>query len=176
MSIRKFLIIAIAIFMTLTVIIVIIWVNLSAKSSPQNIPGRVPVPTEIYYRQPTEAIINKAFPTVVVSLPPTDKVIISGVIVNNFFPKATKVNEYGDYYLVKKDGYNILYEFQFNQFLISILDSPFRELKKTAENDLISVLGINKQDACKLNVVISTPLFANSEEAGKNYKMSFCEK
>ena len=95
--------------------------------------------------------------------------------VNNFFNENTKVNSRGDTLIVNAENYHITYFSKEDQFLISILASPFEEVRKVAEIDFIQTLGIDKETACKIGVIITTPSFANKDEAGKNYNLSFCE-
>ena len=174
MNIRKFLIITVVAFVFLVIIIVVLMFSGPEKGT-ETVPTPIPLPTDEYYRQISPGMEQAVIPTVVISLPPTDKVIINKVVVNNFFPKATKINQYGDYSLLKNEEYKILYEAQFNLFLISIISSPFKEIRKTAEGEFVKILGVTQADACKLNVSITTPLYANPQEAGKNYRLSFCE-
>lgn len=103
-----------------------------------------------------------------------DRVTISGVEVNNFLGTGQASDK--EIVTVKKtENYTIIYHTKTSLFLISILSSPFREQRALAELEFIEKLGIEKEDACKLNVSITTPRFANEAEAGKNYKLSFCE-
>lgn len=80
-------------------------------------------------------------------------------------------------YTVYDEGadYEIIYINQNDQYLISISGSPFEEKRKLAEQNFLKTFKINKEEACKLNVVITTPTFANPKEAGINYKLSFCD-
>lgn len=106
---------------------------------------------------------------------PEAKLEISGVVVNNFLKSEIEKNEQGDSLLVDNSDYQIVYFPKTKEFIVSITDSPFNEIKQRAEKDLVSRLGVEKEEACKFNVVITTPRFANPEEAGKVYKLSFCE-
>lgn len=110
------------------------------------------------------------------NIPLTDEITISNIPVKNFYKKAEKIDNAGNVYFVDEPNkYQILYEEKFDQFLISILGSPFEELRIEAEQKLISDLGITTAEACLLNVVITTPAFANPDFSGKPYKLSFCE-
>ncbi len=107
---------------------------------------------------------------------PAQKINISGVEVNNFlaFPIATNVK--GDALFVKEEDYQIVYLKPFNQFVISILGSPFNSVRKKAEARFLTNLNISQEQACKLKVQVSTPNFANPDYAGRKYVLSFCQK
>lgn len=176
MNIRKFLLIAVGTFVIFAILIFVLIFSSSKKPGGEAAPTPIPLPTEGYFQGISPGVSEEVIPTVVISLPPTEKVIINKIAVKNFFPKASQVNPYGDYLLAKNSEYKILYEAQFNLFLISVVSSPFEEIKKKAESEFLKLLEITPVDACSLNVSVTTPLFANREEAGRSYKLSFCEK
>lgn len=97
--------------------------------------------------------------------PDITKINISGVEVN---PK-------GDSLIVDNEKYQIVYLSQFNKFLITVLGSPFNEIKNEAEREFLKVLGITEENACKLIVEVNTPEFANPEYSGTALRLSFCK-
>ncbi len=103
-----------------------------------------------------------------------DKVIVGETETKNFYKSAQSINESGSAVVNKSQGYEIVYTPEFSQFNITVLGSPFTETRKLAENKFIETLGINTETACKLNVVVSTPYFANPNESGQSYGLSFC--
>ena len=103
------------------------------------------------------------------------KIKISGVEVNNFYKEATEIKKDGFAKFIDKKDYQIMYIPVDNSFLISILSSPFDEIRTEAEKALLDKLKISQQEACYLKVNITTPSYANPEYAGKNYGLSFCE-
>lgn len=116
-------------------------------------------------------------PSKEIPIPTGDKIIISDHEVNNFYKSANRIDKQNNVYMADEpDSYQILYEEQFNQFLISILGSPFEQVRQEAERRLISDLGISEDEACQFNVVITTPSFANPDFSGKPYGLSFCEQ
>ena len=103
------------------------------------------------------------------------KIDINGVAVNDFFKFSVYVKE-GEYaQVISTDSYQVYYFNDNNQFLVSIINRPFDEKRKIAEEELLQILGTDQIEACKLDIVITTPGYANPEFAGKNYKLSFCE-
>lgn len=104
------------------------------------------------------------------------KITVSGISVNNFLKNPEEVNAQGDALFVKKEDYQLVYLPAFDQFLITILSPSFEDVKREAEDEFIKTLDISPNDACKLNVAISTPSFINPEMAGKKYPLSFCEE
>ena len=102
-------------------------------------------------------------------------VTVSNVEVTNFAQNAELIPG-GKAIIFEREGdYHILFHSQNELFIISILGSPFSEKRFLAEEAFLYKLGITKEEACKLNVVITTPMFANEAESGKNYKLSFCQ-
>jgi len=99
---------------------------------------------------------------------------ISDVNVKNFYNLDPKINERGDVTFVDRQNFQILYFANENEFLISILGSPFEENRQEAEKELLKQLEITEEKACQLKVIISTPSFANPDESGQNFNLSFC--
>lgn len=129
-------------------------------------------------------VINRLIPEVEKILPtpsPTprgereaEKIEVTGVEINNFYDEETDINTRGDAMFVNTDKYQIVFFSNEQQFLISILDSPFDEVRKQAEKEFLKELGISRGEACTMNVLITTPGYANPENAGRNYRLSFC--
>lgn len=103
-----------------------------------------------------------------------DKIIISNVEMNDVLSNPVETNSFGDGLILKGNSYQIVYLKNSNNFLISILDSPFEKFKLVAEQEFLRLLGVSEIDACRLNVTVTTPAFANPAEAGGIYKLSFC--
>jgi hypothetical protein len=155
--------IIIIISVTILILFVIIANLLLPRKGEIVVPERTPVP---------EGSIN--IPSKF-EIPEGETVETNKETVNNFFNENTQVNSRGDALIVNTENYHITYFSKEDQFLITILSSPFEEVRKVAEIDFIQTLGIDKETACKIGVIITTPAFANRDEAGKNYKLSFCE-
>jgi len=47
-------------------------------------------------------------------------------------------------------------------------------MKLEVEKRFIELLDISEAEACKLDVIITTPQFVNPEFAGEEYYLSFC--
>lgn len=103
------------------------------------------------------------------------KINISGVQTNDFLSSPKEVNKNGDVLFAETPKYQLVYLQNFNQFIVSILSSPFETIKKEAEIEFLHRLGITENEACKLNVSVTTPYFANPDYSGKNWPLSFCE-
>ena len=108
-------------------------------------------------------------------LPESDKIEITGVSMNNFYKiSLTPPGQIGEVMFVDETNYKITYFPIDKGFLIAVLGSPFSSIKSEAEQKFIDVLGISKEDACKLLVVATTPYSINPSEAGREYKLSWC--
>ncbi|TAK95555.1 hypothetical protein EPO05_03825 [Patescibacteria group bacterium] len=81
-----------------------------------------------------------------------------------------------DVVVKKTNRYEILYyAYQEESFLISITDGVDPQgARAVAEKDFLTTLGVNEADACKLNVSLTVPRYANQELAGVDYGLSFC--
>lgn len=111
--------------------------------------------------------------------PPLDKgerIKISNVWVNNFYKAPQGINPSGDVLIADKSEFQIVFLPQFNQFMLSVLASPFSGVRKVAEEEFLKVLGVGRQEACRLNVVVNTPYFANPDYSKQDYPLSFCQK
>ena len=106
---------------------------------------------------------------------PASKISINDIEHNEDILKQEPANNRGDILVSDENSFQTLYFAQEDQFLISIIASPFSEKRVEAENDFVTKLGISKEEACLLDVVITTPKYANPSQAGKNYTLSFCE-
>lgn len=104
------------------------------------------------------------------------RIEISGVFVTNFFNQTGQDDSSGYFTLAQTPDYHIFYFETDNLFYISITSYPFEEHRGIAEQKLLELLAIGKTDACKLNVDITTPAYANPDKAGEVYNLSFCSK
>ncbi len=73
------------------------------------------------------------------------------------------------------DDYYIAYYPEDQGFIITIMNSDIQRARDNAENDFISTLGINKEQACKLKVFLGVPISVSEKAAGENYGLSFCQ-
>lgn len=104
---------------------------------------------------------------------PDDKIVISGVRVNNFY-KKNEAN-YGDSILLLIGDNTITYFRNENTFRISVMaitPAEFRKNRDIVERQFLRLLGVTRVDACKLQVKET----ANSPGGwdGKTYGLSFC--
>lgn len=168
MTRKKILLLSLIILLGL--LILLFMANILKKKTI--VPATIPTPTSLptYIKQPT------SFPIASPILPSGEKVKISEVEMNNFFKSGRKINNNGDVLVVDNERFQILYLAPFQQFLISILASPFDNIKKEAETDFLHSLAINEDQACKLEVWVNTTQFTNPDYAGRDYPLSFCEK
>jgi len=95
---------------------------------------------------------------------------------DNALSKIIETNPRGDSLLVNKPEYRIIYFQKEDQFLISILKSPFEEVRRQAEEEFLKITQADKKILCQLNVIISTSFSANPDFAGQKLPLSFCQK
>ena len=101
-----------------------------------------------------------------------ERVEISGVFVKDFF--EDNAHQKPHITLSRTKDYHIFYIPDQEVFFISIVSYPFDDHRIFAEEDFLDKLGITEKEACKLNVNITTPSFANPDKAGTTYGLSFC--
>ncbi|RJR14809.1 hypothetical protein C4579_04280 [Candidatus Microgenomates bacterium] len=91
------------------------------------------------------------------------------------FRSPGPINNQGDTLLLETAKYHIVFLKQFNSYAISITGAPFYAYREEAEQAFLSTLNITQKQACLLNVTVSTPRFANPDQSGRNYPLSFCQ-
>ena len=104
-----------------------------------------------------------------------EKIEMNGVLINNFNKKTIEVGKLDEVLFVNENQFNITYYPLDEAFLIIITGIPFEDNRILAEKRFLEELGIETVDACKLKVFITTPRIYNPNEAGINYRLSFCE-
>lgn len=128
------------------------------------------------YKQVLPTVNPTPIPTIPVFITPVgDKINISGITVNDFRKTPVEVNDKNDTLIVDNEKFQIVYLAQFNKFLITILSSPFEQVRKEGELEFLKVLGISQEDACKLTVEVNTTQFANPDFSGTAFPLSFCQ-
>lgn len=100
--------------------------------------------------------------------------IISGIRMRDFTKIPQRILSNGHLLVTDTRTYQLFYYPESQAFLISILSSPFESVRRQAEEAFVGQLDISQQDACRLKVNVTTPSFANPQEAGKIYPLSFC--
>lgn len=105
---------------------------------------------------------------------PAQKIRINNIQVNNIVEGKSPNPDYGNIEFSKSENFVINYFPEGEYFQIGILNSPFKDVRKTAETEFLKKLGITEVQACTLKVEITTPFFANPSEAGAPYPLSFC--
>lgn len=108
-------------------------------------------------------------------IPKSETITISDIEIGNFYKGKAQKTSYGDVLIETKDEYHIIYHPENESFLVSVLSSPFETVREKAEEVFLKKLGITINEACKLDVSITTPRFINPIESGKIYGLSFCE-
>jgi len=122
-----------------------------------------PTPLPTFYMRPS--------PTAVVF---SGKTLINGIEVNDF-TKGIRPDRYGEYLISETENHQILYNSVSEAFLVTVLGTPFVSARQNAEEAFLEILGIDRENACKLQTSLTTPQFANPDFAGEGYALSFCQ-
>lgn len=163
-------------------VLILIPLLLSFKKLGTTLKSVVTPTTQQQFPTPTSLPISNLSPTIQIALPtaptlyPTNSLItVGGVQMKDFTKTSTQMNQEGDLSIANvANSYQIVYLAHFQQFLITILGSPFDTQRQAAETAFLQSLGISQADACKLSVSISTPRYVNPDQAGQQYPLSFC--
>lgn len=96
--------------------------------------------------------------------------------VKNFYnlPTSKILSKNNDTTLADNTYYNIYYNPQGSYFIILLYDKNLKTSREKAEADLLKLLNINKEDACKLNIRVGVPFSVSEDYAGINLGLSFC--
>ncbi len=92
------------------------------------------------------------------------------VEVKNFYNSVVGIEE-GLLILADADNYEIAYDRSNSNFLIYLRNPSLKNTRQNAETDFLEILGINQENACKLNVQESA---LPSSQLGENQNLSFC--
>lgn len=106
-----------------------------------------------------------------------DQIVIKSskgeVTVNNFF-KSARDEGSRSFSLKETSDYSIGYFQPDNSFQIALISAPLQSSREKAESALLDILGISKNDACKLLLHQGVPHFVDKTLSGRNYGLSFC--
>jgi hypothetical protein len=105
---------------------------------------------------------------------PEKKIEISGVKINDFMSQGGSQGTPSYYTIEKTADYHLFYIPSQELFYISITSYPFDKNRTQAEAAFLTALGIGQQEACKLKVDLTTPAYANPDQAGEIFGLSFC--
>lgn len=112
------------------------------------------------------------------NIPTGDTMVIGtlkgSVTMNNFYKNAAIVSPGEGALVTENPDYDIVYSSYDSSFSISLLKTPIDTTRLEAENALLKSLGIKKEDACKLKVMVSVPISVDPQYAGVNLGLSFC--
>lgn len=110
-----------------------------------------------------------------------NKIVIStpsgDVEINNIFTKSErgKNGELLPITLEQKQNYDIKYYYDGDYFGIILLQKPLLQARLDAENSFLNMLGVSKEDACKLSHQTNIPAGVDAKLGGDlNYGFSFC--
>lgn len=96
------------------------------------------------------------------------------VIINNVYKNTVEHLSNNGVAFADNDDYYMAYYPADQGFLIVIQNKDIQSARQKAEADFLSILGIFRDDACKLKVSLAVPFYVNEFAAGGNYHLSFC--
>jgi hypothetical protein len=99
------------------------------------------------------------------------RINVSGISVRDFTDRPIRKNPDGDILFIENPSYQATYLKNYNQFLINMSTSSAR---KIAEGEFIKNLGISKEEACTLDVVVLEPYEPNPYLSVPPKELSFC--
>lgn len=157
---KKILFIISGVIVAASVVLIVIYKNKTV--SPE---ASQTVSSEIPNLPPSKELEDKGQTAI-----PTSQ---GSIVINDPYKKALKVVG-GNAELQNTDAYDIVYLGEFKSFVITLYGNDLNDSRNKAEQVFLESLGINKDAACKLTVVLAVSPDASRNVAGKNYGLSFC--
>lgn len=110
------------------------------------------------------------------SLPDSSNIIVpvpdGNVLVNNPYLLEGYSDE-GRYVFGEQPGYYISMGMDAKDFLINVYSGEFSSTREEAEAYFLKVLGISKEDSCRLQVAVLDDVLED-DLFGKTFRLSFC--
>jgi hypothetical protein len=94
--------------------------------------------------------------------------------VKDFRKNILESNSAGEMLLSNEKDYHIVYYGPDQSFLITLYALPIPETQKKAEDALLYILNISKEEVCKLKVSIGVPYQLDPNYIGVRLPLSFC--
>lgn len=155
--------------------------NSKKKTPPEIVPEVSPTVSPEVLSTPTTGVPTPtSTPTILPTLTPTPtkepgRIPISGVAVLDFTQFAQGKLPNGDVLLIRTEEYQIIYSQSTQAFTVTILVENFIKVREVAEAKFIDLLGVTKENACRLTVTVGSPSHINSKYAGLVFPLSHCE-
>ncbi len=96
------------------------------------------------------------------------------VEVMDFRENVLESNSAGEMLLVDEKDYQIVYYAPDQSFLMTLYTLPIPETQKKAEDALLRILNISKEEACRLKVSIGVPYQLDPNYIGVRLPLGFC--
>ena len=161
---KKFHIVAITIILLAAAVIVFLFFYSRSKNEVQN--TKTNQGQGNYALLPIEDIAKKDKLTLDTS---KGEVNINNIYKNPVQDLSKNGVEFSD-----NDYYSMAFYPEDEGFLIVIKNSDVKSSLEKAEEEFLSKLGINQQQACQLKVSITVPISVNEKYSGGVYGFSFC--
>ena len=165
----------IAISVVIIILVAIAILVIRGVTGNAGLAGSVPVQAGTTNEQRVNQITGGISST---DMPPGDTLTIGSpsgnVTVKNFYKSAVGIIEGTDVILAKDNNYTIDYIKGNGSFVITIDQGPIAAVQATAENQLLSILGVNQKDACRLSPSVAVPATLDKQIGGRSYPLSFC--
>jgi hypothetical protein len=96
------------------------------------------------------------------------------IVINNIYKDNPKKITSGSVTFRDNNYYTMYYNADDQSFAITINNQNLNVSRKKAEEDFLEILGINKEEACQMDVSLVVTYNVNQKAAGQNYRLSFC--
>lgn len=77
--------------------------------------------------------------------------------------------------LAETAEYQIIHDEPTDSFQIVIYQKPFLQNKAKAERAFFELLDISEEEACRLDVVVTTPAFVDLDYSGQSFLLNYCQ-
>lgn len=163
-NVKKRYILIIGILVAISVILIILIMLFSRGQDVQeNSDNELVTPTSIPLPSPSITVVPSYPPT---PIPQADDIFVDGIAVNNFKEEPARTLENGDLVLVENAEYQIIFNEPNQKFVLRLLGTNFEDSRLNAENDLMTRLGLDAMNMCRL--------YIEEEFNGTIYPFSHC--
>lgn len=168
---RKKYIIIIGLLIIISLILIVLIGFALRSDNPSQTSTNPPSPTTIPLPSPSITLIPSYPPT---PIPQAGDIMIDGIAVNNFRENPIQILENGDIVISENQNFQIIFNDPNQKFTLRLLGTDFEDSRQNAENALVTILGLDEDNICRLYIEEEVPINVNNEQRGKLYPFSSC--
>lgn len=94
--------------------------------------------------------------------------------INDIYSQPVDTLEHNGVTFAQTEDYIMTFFPEQQEFNVAILNPDISQGRKVFEEDFLRVLGITRQEACKIHIQVGVPYSVNPTATTANYGLSFC--